>query len=128
MGEGMEHNHEWESAAGSTRVKLHRGRFGKPVLVDIPNDLFAKQLCRYLSSVLHGFRGSCQVSIKDQRGQWFPLAEADCVVDAIKQRAKLGTTPEVQLTPDDGSSRKSIGGGYTKSQFPRSLEAASFPP
>merc|ERR1719281_2126424 len=49
--EGMEHNHEWEAAAGSTRVKLHRGRCGRPVLVDVPNGLIARQAPKYLSSV-----------------------------------------------------------------------------
>merc|ERR1711920_557004 len=49
--EGMEHNHEWESAPGSTRVLLHREGFGRPVHVDIPDDLRARQLQRYLSTV-----------------------------------------------------------------------------
>jgi len=124
--EGMEHNHEWEAAEGSTRVKLHRGRFGKPVLVDIPNDMISKQLSRYLSSVLPGFRGPCRVSSRDQRGQWVPLADSDCVVDGIKRTATAGTIPDLQVTPDDGTSRPSEStGGYPRGRWARSSGNAS---
>merc|ERR1719329_851729 len=47
--EGVEHNHEWEAAKGSTRVLLHRTGFGRPVLVDIPDDLLVHQVTKYMS-------------------------------------------------------------------------------
>lgn len=116
--EGMEHNHEWEAAAGSTRVKLHRGRFGWPVFVDIPDKSIAKHLPRYLSSVLHGFRGSLDVCIKDQLGQWTRLPEGDCVVRSLKKVAKPGITPEIQLAPHAGSTQQPA--SYDRSAHDRS--------
>jgi len=124
--EGMEHNHEWEAASGSTRVKLHRGRCGRPVLVDVPDDLLARQLPKYLSSVLHGYRGAIEVCIKDRLGKWSALAEGDCVVDAIKRAAQPGAMPDVQVTPDDGSLRQSAGGG-ARSRWSRPADSATAP-
>eukprot|EP00928_Gymnodinium_smaydae_P020533 TRINITY_DN17934_c0_g2_i1.p1 TRINITY_DN17934_c0_g2~~TRINITY_DN17934_c0_g2_i1.p1 ORF type:complete len:545 (+),score=48.21 TRINITY_DN17934_c0_g2_i1:63-1697(+) len=95
--EGMEHNHEWEAAPGSTRVKLHRGRFGRPVFVDVPDDLVVKHVSKYMSSVLNGYRGSLAVSIQNHTGEWIPLAEDDCVVGACKRFSKSGNIPDVQV-------------------------------
>jgi hypothetical protein len=116
--EGMEHNHEWEAAVGSTRVKLHRGRIGMPVLVDIPNDMVVKQLSRYLSSVLHGFRGAFKVRTMDQSGKWVLLSENAAVVEAATLSAKAGTTPNVEIMPDTGNARQ-YNGGVAKEHWAR---------
>jgi len=126
--EGMEHNHEWEAAPGSTRVKLHRGRFGRPVLVDIPDDLITEQLTRYLSSVLHGFRGRTQISIKDRRGQWVPVADGASVVNAIKQTSSGDSVPDLQVIPGGDSTRRNAGGHAQASSAAGWWNNASTPP
>jgi len=89
--EGMEHNHEWEAAPGSTRVLLHREGFGRPALVDIPDELQAWKLPRHLATVLPGFRGSGKVCTKSQDGQWTELASEDIVASSLAR----GKTPSV---------------------------------
>lgn len=96
--EGMEHNHEWEAAPGSTRVLLHRTGFGRPVLVDLPDDLEARQLSRYLSTVLPGFRGFAKVTTKNSDASWRELAPETVVIAEACRFMKTGQTPEVSVS------------------------------
>mmetsp|Transcript_19946 Transcript_19946/g.56233 ORF Transcript_19946/g.56233 Transcript_19946/m.56233 type:complete len:587 (-) Transcript_19946:78-1838(-) len=94
--EGVEHNHEWEAAPGSVRVLLHRGRCGRPVHVDIPGGVTARQLPRFLSTVLPGWRGHAEVSLRRAGQEWQPLQADVEVVEALQTLAgDAGTRPEV---------------------------------
>jgi len=75
--EGVEHNHEWETAAESTRVLLYRDELGagRPVYVDVPNDMTVARLPRHLSTVLPRWRGPVEVCARNEHGTWgLPLA------------------------------------------------------
>jgi hypothetical protein len=105
--EGMEHNHEWEAAPGSTRVLLHRNGFGRPVLVDLPDDLVARQLPRYLSTVLPGFRGYATVTVKNSNGSWDPVGHAVAVAAEATKSVRAGQRPEVSVSRDGGRQQES---------------------
>lgn len=102
--EGVEHNHEWETAAGSTRVLLHRDELGagRPVLVDIPDDLSVSQLPRYLSTVLPRWRrGPVDVCARKTAEAWgSPLAPSEAAAMAAKAGASDSSKPaELRLAP-----------------------------
>ena len=89
--EGVEHNHEWETAAEALRVRLHRDALGagRPVLVDVPLDLAVHQLPRYLTPVLPGWRrGPVDVSAYGKDGWGSPLA-----ADAMAAHSELRLLP-----------------------------------
>lgn len=104
--EGMEHNHEWEAAAGSTRVLLHRDGFGRPVLVDLPDDLQARQMSRYVSTVLPGFRGNTSVFVKGCEQKWRKLEAAELVVKASHSGSNE-MTPEVSIVRENAGKDRS---------------------
>jgi len=95
--EGMEHNHEWEAAPGSTRVLFHRPGLGRPVHIDLPDDLAAYQLPRYASSVLLGFRGMAPVTLRSQDGSWRQVESAASVIAEARKCVEAGSTPEVRI-------------------------------
>ena len=92
--EGVEHNHEWETAAGSLRVRLHRDALaaGRPILVDVPSDLAVYQLPRYLTPVLPGWRrGPVDVQVRTPGGWGPPLA-----ADAMAAHSELRLVPKAR--------------------------------
>lgn len=105
--EGVEHNHEWEAAAGSTRVLLHRPGHGRQVLLDVPGGVTVERLPRFLSAVLPARRGPADVSIRAcPGGEWSaPLpraADVGAAVAAAAARSK-GGHPEVRLVGRAGA-------------------------
>lgn len=54
--EGVEHNHEWETAKGSTRVLLHRQAPLRPCFVDLPDDITVGAAAKLVTAVLPGDR------------------------------------------------------------------------
>jgi len=113
--EGLEHNHEWEAAPGSTRVLFHRPGFGRPVHIDLPDDLVAYQLPRYVSTVLPGFRGYAPVTVRNSDGSWRRVESAAAVVVEARKCSKAGRAPEVCVdTNGDGGGGKSGKGSKGK--------------
>lgn len=95
--EGVEHNHEWEAAAGSTRVLVHREGHGRPVLLDVPGGVTVERLPRFLSAVLPNHRGPAEVSMRAAGGEWSaPLPRTADVGAAVAAAAATGR-PEVRL-------------------------------
>lgn len=111
--EGVEHNHEWETAEGSTRVLLNRDGAGRPVLVDIPKDLEARSLPRFLSSVLPHGRRVAEVSVLGLRGEWRPLAPEEFVAAAA---SATGGQAQVKVSlgggGKGGAAVRNTGGDY----------------
>lgn len=117
--EGVEHNHEWETALGSVRVLLHRGRYGRPILVDIPSDLMAHQLPRFLSTVLPGHRGPMDVSIRSPGAEWQALGPQTEVAKAAAAVAQQqGEIPEVQVVSGRGATATKMTAGAERVDTP----------
>lgn len=118
--EGMEHNHEWEAAPGSTRVLFHRPGFGRPVHIDLPDDLMAYQLPKYALCVLPGHRGArhaVKVQVRSQDRSWRQVESDASIISEARKCAKANTAPEVCLDAGGGSFLGQKGGKGYQGEF-----------